>query len=358
MAQTQDHTGKTWPSVRAMCDAFGLPMTTFNNRLKRGWTLEQALTTPNDTTRKKHKFTKPVKDFKGVEYPTVGAMCAAYGLSEKVYWSRKRILKWDLKKNLTTPVNTTAQNSKAITDHTGRVFPSVSELCRYYKIGLSTFRERLKRGWTVEQAITGKVTRKDIKPRPVPGPDGKNYPSVGAMCKANNISRTMYLSRVRAGWDEHDAATRPSVINAKPCTDMFGKSFPAAFLMAEYHKVPKYALQGRDVTDQYLISCVKSTWKHTSCGKYKNIRPLAWPWFIASVKNNDVVVPYQTLLKVYHDSQEFIPVQETGAKNQKIRILKNLGFPWFLCEIGDDQYVLDYDRIIDIHVKSNFGLTK
>ena len=169
MAQTQDHTGKTWPSVRAMCDAFGLPMTTFNNRLKRGWTLEQALTTPNDTTRKKHKLTKPVKDFKGVEYPTVGAMCAAYGLSEKVYWSRKRILKWDLKKNLTTPVNTTAQNSKAITDHTGRVFPSVSELCRYYKIGLSTFRERLKRGWTVEQAITGKVTRKDIKPRPVQG---------------------------------------------------------------------------------------------------------------------------------------------------------------------------------------------
>ncbi len=358
MAQTQDHTGRAWPSVKAMCDAFNIPMTTFNNRLKRGWTLEQALTTPRDTTRPKHKFVKPVKDFKGVEYPTVGAMCAVYGISEKVYWSRKRILKWDLEKILTTPLQTIAKNAKQVTDHNGKVFNSISELCRYHKIGLSTFRERIKRGWTIEEALTGHVERKKIESRPVPGPDGKNYPSVNAMCRANHISRTMYLSRIRAGWDEHDAATQPFVINAKPCTDMFGKSFPATFLMAEYHRLPKYAVQGKDLSRSHLIRLIRQTWSGTSCGKYRNLRPLTWPWFLASIKNNDVIVPYQMLLKIYHDSQDFIPVRETGAKNQKVKILKNLGFPWFLCEMDSTQYVLDYDTIIRIHVDSNFGLTR
>ena len=42
----QDHEGTWFPSVRAMTRHWGIGRTTFRMRLKRGWSLEKALTTP------------------------------------------------------------------------------------------------------------------------------------------------------------------------------------------------------------------------------------------------------------------------------------------------------------------------
>lgn len=39
-----DHRSKEWPSLRAMCSAYGVSPTTYLSRLDLGWTVEQALT--------------------------------------------------------------------------------------------------------------------------------------------------------------------------------------------------------------------------------------------------------------------------------------------------------------------------
>lgn len=42
----EDHTGKQYESIKAMCDAYGIYTSLFYKRLSRGYTLEEALTKP------------------------------------------------------------------------------------------------------------------------------------------------------------------------------------------------------------------------------------------------------------------------------------------------------------------------
>ena len=40
-----DHDGKAYPSQKAMCDAFGVKLSTFRGRRNAGWDLKKALLT-------------------------------------------------------------------------------------------------------------------------------------------------------------------------------------------------------------------------------------------------------------------------------------------------------------------------
>ena len=45
-----DHLGFTYDSITAMCKKYNIPRATYSRRLERGWTKEQALTTPSGNT--------------------------------------------------------------------------------------------------------------------------------------------------------------------------------------------------------------------------------------------------------------------------------------------------------------------
>lgn len=89
-----DHTGKSFPSTRAMCAAWGISSGAYYQRVSHGWSREQALTTP------------------------------AGGSPDRVY------------------------------DHTGRGFRSTRAMCEAWGVCLSTYRSRIDFGYTVEQALT------------------------------------------------------------------------------------------------------------------------------------------------------------------------------------------------------------
>ena len=44
--------GKTYPTKRAMCEAYGISLSTYANRIRRGMSIEQALTTPPEPRAK------------------------------------------------------------------------------------------------------------------------------------------------------------------------------------------------------------------------------------------------------------------------------------------------------------------
>ena len=51
--ECRDHKGKLYESKKAMVYAYGIPYMTFEKRIARKWTLEQALTTPvNESMRR------------------------------------------------------------------------------------------------------------------------------------------------------------------------------------------------------------------------------------------------------------------------------------------------------------------
>lgn len=50
-----------------------------------------------------------------------------------------------------------------IKDHTGKEFSSITALCEYYGIERKTYCQRIKRGWSVEDALTVSVRPSPLK---------------------------------------------------------------------------------------------------------------------------------------------------------------------------------------------------
>ena len=97
-----DHKGNKFPSLSAMGRAWGIPSSTLQNRIvTRKLPIEIALTmTPEDAKKQKHGCT----DHLGNEYPSKVEMCEKYGITTKQYFGRIR-LGWSVEKALTTPAD-------------------------------------------------------------------------------------------------------------------------------------------------------------------------------------------------------------------------------------------------------------
>lgn len=233
-------------------------------------------------------------------------------------------------------------------------------MCRHWHIGLTTYRERIKRGWSIEKALTSKEHK--IKTDPVACMDhtGKAYPSKSAMCAAWGVKRYCYDSRIALGWTVQQALTENIQINALPCRDHTGKTFPAANYMALYLGFPKYTFQGRnkDMAIAIREAAVKY-WADRSCGAYDIRSCVDFPWFLAwdHENNTDIVLHFDQILQIYHDTPDFQPLPESKMQTPFMRIIKLLKWPWYLCCINDDQYVLHYDDMLRTHVNSNYGLS-
>ena len=358
MAEPKDHLDNEYKSVSAMCAAYRIPISTFNGRIQRGWTLKDALTIPTEKPGPKVKHRKPIPDHKGRVWPSVGAMCEYWKIPEKVYWSRKRLLKWPLEKILTTPVKdpTDAANAVSVTDHLGQEFKSISAMCRHWKIGLSTYRERRKRGWSIERALTEKENEVIIDTEPCTDHMGNPYPSKNAMCRAYNTNRYAYESRLALGWTQEQALTGGPVINAKPC-EYQGMSFPASGYLAAYLGFPKYAFH-RDANPEDLIPDLAAKyWTGRKCGELTIRECVEFPWFLAKSKHGDLIIHFDRILDIYHRT-DMQPLPESNVSHATVKVKRLVEWPWYLTVIDGGLSLLSYWDLIQIHHDSNYGLSK
>lgn len=140
-----DHTGRVFPSEAAMCRFWGVGQKTYRRHIGQGLTKEQALTAPPRDTS--------VTDHAGRTFPSERAMCGAWGVSYLAYRAR-RARGADLEAALTAPLDK-APRAKTVEDHTGRAFPSVKAMCGAWGISASMYYYRLKSGKSLEEALTG-----------------------------------------------------------------------------------------------------------------------------------------------------------------------------------------------------------
>lgn len=98
--------GKEYGSMVAACKAYKINTSTVYDRIKKGWELELAITTPNKTKI-------PVKDHLGKEYESFAAMAKAYGLKGSMVRNRVEKYGWTLKEALMiSPVNSRLRKGK------------------------------------------------------------------------------------------------------------------------------------------------------------------------------------------------------------------------------------------------------
>ncbi len=202
-----DHTGYTFPSFKAFCEHYGLNEYTARGRLKRGCTIKEIL---SDETLRHNE----VYDHLGQKYPSLQDMLDHYGLKHYVYYSRVK-KNMSLKDILTTPTRkhkSVTETNDDCTDHKGKKFSSVKDMCEAYGIDKLTYQRRLERKWSKEQALTTPIDT-TVHGRQVTDPLGTTYPMLKDMLEAHNTNITTYLERTRKGYSMAEALGLLPLIN-------------------------------------------------------------------------------------------------------------------------------------------------
>ena len=196
-----DHLGNVYKCKGDMCRAYGIRLEVFRNRLEKGWSIKDALTTPTTPFN-----SQAVKDHLGKEYKSTREMLRRYGISQGCFFRRQQ-KGWSLKDCLTTPFRgSPAKATEVVKDHLGVEYSSVTAMCKAYKISSYIFKQRTAKGQSLEEALT----------TPVPtfyhectDHLGKHYKSITDMCKAWDVAPATYSRRMKTGWTQRLALTMP-----------------------------------------------------------------------------------------------------------------------------------------------------
>lgn len=159
----KDHLGNEYHTTRAMCEAWNIDYDLYLARLRNGFSVQKALEklTPSD---KDAALYNGLVDMNGVKYKTLTAMCQAWGISVKCFVGRIE-RGWSFEEALSIPADTSnpVKRHSRVSDHVGNKFTSVNAMCKYWDVNLGTYKYRVKHGLSVEEALTKKINRKERK---------------------------------------------------------------------------------------------------------------------------------------------------------------------------------------------------
>lgn len=144
-----DHLGTEYSCVGEMLDTWGITPKAYRYRKSVGWSLEKILTTPV----KRSSITKECVDFNGKIFPSMELMAKEYGVTQTSILNHMKGGK--------TPAEAlkhilgSETSIKKVSDHLGNSFPSQAKMVEYWKVHYPTFRYRMRKGWSLEEALTG-----------------------------------------------------------------------------------------------------------------------------------------------------------------------------------------------------------
>lgn len=137
-------------------------MKRIKKRLKNGWPVDIAISTP-PLSRYQHTAeisanAMSCEDHLGNVYPSVKARAKAYGLNSTTVEDRLKH-GWTLQDALTVAPNDKSVQYKGQTDHKGKYFKSIADMAEYWHIPRKTLEYRLNHGWDMKDALTMPVSR-------------------------------------------------------------------------------------------------------------------------------------------------------------------------------------------------------
>lgn len=348
----QDHLGNTFPSIQAMSDHWHIPESTLHARLQR-MSVEQALTCSTDSLRG-----KPITDHQGNLFPSVHAMCQHYGLTTAVYYGRLRC-GYTLEKALTSDKQLQPGNSRTITDHTGKTWPSVSKMCEHWGIKRSAYNARIKTGWSIKNALTTPTAAFAATQSIWQDHKGNSYASLKDLCSAYGIARHTFYTRInKLGWTLERTLTEPMVIAGDEIQDPFGNTFPTNRDMYNYYNVPESLYKHR--TQKIGLSPKEAL---TRLAKNKTIdnhltvlRCIEWPYHVVRIDGIEDIWTYNQILHYYHQ-HVMQPVPASKLQDAHLKVLACRKFPDYDVLIDNHPEIWTYWEIIQYRHASNYSLS-
>lgn len=227
-----DHLGNRFESLNKMCKHWGIKKDAFRSRIRKGMTIEEALTTPVQN----QIYAIKCKDHLGNEFKSIKDMCKYWNVSYYTVITRLND-GWSVEEALTTPTQNITVKVIA-KDHLGNEFKTITDMTRYWGINAGTFTGRIKKGWSVEDALTTPTQRpKKDKPSREKCKDhlGNEFKTKKAMCEYWNIDFRLFQRRMNDKWPLEKALTTP--IDDTSCIDPLGNKFKSQGEMCRYYNI-------------------------------------------------------------------------------------------------------------------------
>lgn len=190
--------GSTYEYFSDACKEYDINYETASSRVSRGWTYEQALS-----------ITSPPNDYSivvnGFKYNTVKEACRCLELPEKTVRYRLKS-KWTIEQafEISLPPKIIYSGNEIVIE--GVKYPSLSSAVKAYVFSYDTIKQRIQRGWSVEQAFN----LVPPPPRKVANSltielEGISYPSFASAARHYGLSLTMVKKRMKDGWSKYQA---------------------------------------------------------------------------------------------------------------------------------------------------------
>ena len=148
-----DHNGTKFSTLKEMCKYYGISEANYLVRLRNGWSMKNALTTPVRG--------QACVDHEGEKFPSMTKMCEYWGVPYELFYRRYKVQGKSLEESLTL-----GSDYETVFDHLGNRFTTQVEMCRFYGISYTTFWVRKNKGWSIKDALTKGVqgrTRKLVR---------------------------------------------------------------------------------------------------------------------------------------------------------------------------------------------------
>ena len=141
--------GRQFASLRQAASHYGVDAHNAGSRLRRGWTIEQALdlAPPPDTDNFGNSHPVTVQ---GLPFPSFRAACRHFGVSYSTAVQR-RTKGLSVEKSLGLEAPDPVRGTEVRV--AGLVFRSIAAARRHFGVGRATAAYRLRQGWTIEQAM-------------------------------------------------------------------------------------------------------------------------------------------------------------------------------------------------------------
>lgn len=143
-------------------------------------------------------MSKKCKDHLGKEYNSVQDMLLAYGIQRRAYYLRLQ-RGWSLEEALT---------GRNVMDHLGNSYPTYQELFKHYNIDAMTFWRRTNLyHMNLEEALTSNIPRGRIQKKAYDH-KGNEFISFDIMCEHYNVNPGTVRTRLNRGSTLEEALTK------------------------------------------------------------------------------------------------------------------------------------------------------
>lgn len=251
----EDHLGNKFNTFKSMCDFYKLDRSTVQTRLKSGLTLEEALT---KEIKDKNTFIGP----DGKEYNNLAELCKKH--NKKITLVKDRIrLGWTLEEALSKPIGNIYK------DHLGNEYDSLNKLCNEYNITVSIYRRRESLGWSLEEILTTPCKRKGE--RKVCDHLGNEYKSLKHMCGAYEISTATFESNQEKGYSLEDSLKKKKTSRGIEVTDHLGNKYDSFKEMCTAYGLALQTVKSRLNKGQSLEQALTTPLRNTRIECYDHL---------------------------------------------------------------------------------------